>query len=401
MNLPAPATDETCGNNRLFEAVSRLIRTWATRRPLVLLLDDMQWADPATLDLLHYLARSLAEQPMPILLLFNLSTGPGDCTEAQMSWLLALKRTRLPLTELRLAPFTQEETRQFVQELKWARQPIEMDCTGSSGASLLAEKVPEGQQALSSFSHWLFRHTSGQPLYLRETLNELMARDILFLALQESGAWGLVLRPERLVRVPEGELIPQALRELMRSRITQLSPSAWMLLATASALEAGLSFERLCQVAGLDELEGLDVLEELLRGGWLSEATVLAGASLFDNYAFPCQIIREVVYQEAGATRRRIVQRRLAALIRAGIAGEQEEEVRVPHASTTEEYARSEKSTDTGLPVMARTLSHRSAGQWKTRKEENDAIHTTHTTPRRLPGAKNSGWRAGYTVPGR
>src|SRR5438132_8915140 len=55
-DLPVPSTDEALGHNRLFEATSRLLQIWATRRPLVVLLDDMQWADTATLDLLLYLA---------------------------------------------------------------------------------------------------------------------------------------------------------------------------------------------------------------------------------------------------------------------------------------------------------------------------------------------------------
>ena len=74
-DLPIPATDEALGHNRLFEAMARLVQLWAAHRPLVLLLDDMQWADTATLDLLLYLARSLAEQPAPVLLLLNLRTG--------------------------------------------------------------------------------------------------------------------------------------------------------------------------------------------------------------------------------------------------------------------------------------------------------------------------------------
>jgi predicted ATPase len=329
-DLPVPATDEAFGHNRLFEASARLIRRWAARRPLVLLLDDMQWADTATLDLLLYLTRSLAEQPAPILLLFNLSTGPGGGTDAQSSWLLALKRTCLPLTELLLTPFTKEEASRFVQELAWAEQPAEMDGTGSTGAFPSRGEAPESQQAVLSFSDWLYRHTSGQPLYLLETLNELLARGILFPALQESGVWGLVLRSQMLAHAPEGELIPPALRELIRSQLARLSPSAWTLLVMASMLEAGLSFERLCQVAGLEELEGLRALEELLHGGWLSEATALAGSPVCDGYAFSRELIREVVYQEAGATRRRVVQRHLAALIRAGIADDQGEEARAP-----------------------------------------------------------------------
>ena len=58
-NLPVPTEDEALEQSRLFEATARLLRTWAARRPLVLLLDDMQWADTATRDLVLYLAHCL------------------------------------------------------------------------------------------------------------------------------------------------------------------------------------------------------------------------------------------------------------------------------------------------------------------------------------------------------
>jgi hypothetical protein len=88
--------------------------------------------------------------------------------------------------------------------------------------------------------------------------------------------------------------------ELVRAQLAQLSPSAWTLMVTASVLEAGLTFERLCQVSGLDELEGLRALEELLRGRWLNEETMPEKTQVFGGYAFPRGLIREVVYQEAG-----------------------------------------------------------------------------------------------------
>ena len=396
-DLPVPAIDETFGNNRLFEATARLIRKWAAQRPLVLLLEDMQWADTATLDLLLYLARSLAEQPAPVLLLFNLNTDPGGCAAAQAGWQMSLKRMCLPLTGLRLIPFTQEETRRFVQELAWAEQPVEMDCTGSTWASADIEEAPGGRPALLSFSDWLYRQTSGQPLYVRETFNELIARGILYASLRESGAWGLVLRAEMLTRTPEGELIPPALRELIRARLGRLSPSAWTLLVTASVLSAGLSFERLCQVAGLEELEGVRALEELLSGGWLSEATALAESPVCDGYGFPRELIRQVVYQEAGITRRRVVQRRLTALIRAGIADEQDEETLAPRATAGEEHTRTGKRTGPGL---AGTLSSRPGSLWKTRKEERDALRTTYTATKHVPGATSPGWHPGQASPG-
>src|SRR2546429_4901104 len=121
-DLPVPSTDEALGHSRLFEAVARLLQGWAARRPLVLFLDDMQWADTATLDLLLYLAQSLAAQPAPILLLLNLRTGADPFSDPQPTWLLALKRTRIALTTLVLTPLTKEETQHFVQAFVWAEQ---------------------------------------------------------------------------------------------------------------------------------------------------------------------------------------------------------------------------------------------------------------------------------------
>jgi DNA-binding SARP family transcriptional activator len=318
-DLPAPATDEAFGHNRLFEATTRLVQKWAARRPLVLSLDNMQWADPAMLDLLLYLAHRLTEQPVPLLLLLNLSTEAAPRAGAQSAWLMALKRACLPLTELQLTSFTQEETRRFVQELSWAEQPLAVEHTCSTGGCPGDGQASERREALLSFSDWLYRQTSGQPLYLVEILKWLVARDIIFPSLQDRGSWGLVLRPEMLTQTPASELIPQTLREQLRSYLSRLSPSPWTLLVAAATLEEGLSFERLCQVAGLDELEGLRSLEELLHGGWLTEGTACEEPQALQGFVFTRQVIREVVYQEAGVTRRSLMQRRLATIIREGI----------------------------------------------------------------------------------
>src|SRR2546429_443482 len=161
--LPVSSTDEALGHTRLFEATARLLHLWAGRRPLVLLLDDMQWADIATLDLVLYLARSLSDQGAPVLLLINLQTGAESFTAAQSTWLMALKRTRIALTALLLAAFTQEETQRFVQELAWAEQPVEMGNNGSAGGCLQKSEASTFRAVLAPFANWLHFQTQGQP----------------------------------------------------------------------------------------------------------------------------------------------------------------------------------------------------------------------------------------------
>src|SRR6266567_3126110 len=309
-DLPVPATDEALGHNRLFEAIARLVQLWATRRPLVLLLDDMQWADTATLDLLLYLARSLAEHSAPVLLLLTLRTGADPSPSVQSTWMIALRRTRIPLTALALAAFTREETRQFIQALAWAEQPLEMGNNSSTGGCPEKREASTFREVLVPFANWLYFQTQGQPLYLVETLKGLLAREIIVPAPQGKGSWGLVLRTGLLAQVPVGELIPSSVRELICSQLGRLTPSARaLLMAMAAPGGQGLTFERLIEVAQLDEREGLRALEELLRGGLLVEEAQ-------DGYALPREMMREVVYQEAGVTCRRLMQRRVLAVRR-------------------------------------------------------------------------------------
>ncbi len=282
-DLPVPSTDEALGHSRLFEAVARLLQGWAARRPLVLFLDDMQWADTATLDLLLYLAQSLAAQPAPILLLLNLRTGADPFSDPQPTWLLALKRTRIALTTLVLTPLTKEETQRFVQALAWSEHHPEAGNTSSTDGCPDSGGPSTFREVLAAFADWLYVQTRGHPFYLTETLRGLLEREIIVPSFQQNGTWGLVLRSGVLEQTPAGELIPASVRELIRSQLGQLTPPAWSLLVAEAVLGEGLTFEQLSRVAQLEEETGLQALEELLRAGLLCEGNLAEEAQALDG----------------------------------------------------------------------------------------------------------------------
>lgn len=120
-----------------------------------------------------------------------------------------------------------------------------------------------------------------------------------------------MLKLKLLAQTPTNALISASVREVICSQLGQLTPSARALLVAGAVMGEGLTFERLCQVAHLDEETGLRALEELLRRGWLYEGDRLEEASTFDEYIFPGEMIRAVVCQEAGTTRQRLMQRRI------------------------------------------------------------------------------------------
>jgi hypothetical protein len=74
LHLPPPQSlgDAELDRTRLFEAVSRLVERVAAERPVALLVDDLHWADAASLELLHYLARGLKTRRVLLLGVYRL-----------------------------------------------------------------------------------------------------------------------------------------------------------------------------------------------------------------------------------------------------------------------------------------------------------------------------------------
>lgn len=300
-DLPTPQGDKSVARNRLFEAVARLLQALAKRAPLVVFIDDVQWADTASLDVLHYLARSWSESATPALLLLALPLGTRGVRPALDEWRASIERT-VPLTRLQLDRLTSEDILCLLQIL------------GGAGGK------DRGRAAdLERFGQWLFAETEGQPFYLMETLKVLLERGALASRPSEEGGWRLDVTTAMEHETVRRGFFPPSVREVIVARLDRLPPHAFALLLAGAVLGQETTFERLCQVADLKEEEGLPALDEVLHSGLLYESEREGGPMTAGRYLFAHQKIRAVVYAEAGEARRRIFHRRaLEALQAAG-----------------------------------------------------------------------------------
>src|SRR5947209_3131580 len=301
-DLLATQGDKSVARNRLFEALARLGQALAARTPLVLFIDDVQWADAASLDVLHYLARRFAESETPALLLLTLRMGERAMPPGLAEWRTDMERA-VPLTHLQLGPLTAEDILRLLQAFE-----------GKGG------KDGGWSADLERFGQWLFAETEGQPFYLMETLKVLLERGALASRPNEDGGWTIdftaAMEHEMVVR----GFFPPSVREVICARLDRLPPNAFALLAAGSVLGQGITFEYLCQVADLAEHDGLSALDEVLHSHLLQESEREGGRVTDGRYVLAHAKIRAVVYAEAGEARRSIFHRRALEALQAAAA---------------------------------------------------------------------------------
>ncbi len=307
-DLTRVVVDASVARNHLFEAVTRLLAALAARAPLLLFLDDVHWADIATLDLLHYLARRFTERATPIMLLLCLRTEARQTNSDLTEWRANLGRI-VPLTRLQPGPLSAQDTVRLLQNL--ALQNQEGEANRSMASSLL--KVPV--DFLERVGQRLFVETGGQPFYLIETLKLLLAHGLLTPSSSEEGTRTGDVAAALFKEAGIARLFPPSVRELISIQLDRLSPTAFAFLVAGAVLEQDATFERLCLVADLSEHEGLVALDEVLRSLLVQEPKGSSGPSGNEVYAFAHPMISEVVYVEAGETRSRIFHRRALHLL--------------------------------------------------------------------------------------
>jgi len=260
---PTPPLEEEQAH--LFEGVARFLADLSSDGALVLILDDLHWATESTLQMIHYLARRLADQP--VLIVGTLRPEAVERQSALVSFERQLGREGL-VQSWNLAGLSP--------------QAIE---------ALLAEMSGSGQ-AVAPLARRLYTETEGNPFFLIESLKALFDSGLVSL---EGGAW-----TGDFARVSEAELpLPVGVSEAVQARVRRLDEEARQALQVAAALGREFDFELLNAAWQQGEEATLEALDVLLRRRFIDEGS----GGLGRDYAFHHHKIQEVVY--AGLPRRR------------------------------------------------------------------------------------------------
>ena len=257
---------------RMLREIREALETITTDKPLLLVLEDLHWADRSTVDLISTLARLRSRGKLMLIGTYR----PVDVTLAQHP-LKTVKQDLLVhqlCREIALEPLTEAEVAEY----------LAMEAAGGA--------VPEGLAAL------IYRHSEGNPLFMVAALDHMRERGLVAV---ENGTWQIRVPLERI------ELqAPESLRQLIELQIEGLSEEEQRALEVASI--TGVSFthaDTLGAPGGQEKFENLcDKLSRREHMVRLTGSHQFPDGTISQCYEFAHALYREVFYRRQAPGRR-------------------------------------------------------------------------------------------------
>jgi DNA-binding CsgD family transcriptional regulator len=258
--------------NRLLWNLPGFIDRLRRGRPVLFTLEDVEWADPSSMELLHFLMRRASDLPLVLVGTLDPDRPGSDASQ------LAAARSLVDRSDaviLEPAPLDAVE--------------VEEAIVGGFGVT------PEVVRPLARLLHeW----TAGNPLLLTASIEHLVAEGQICRVGEQWAGWGLTdLEP------------PGSVKGMILARLAHLSPAGRDVADLVAVLGARARFGVLRYTSELDEDTLLGALREL-RNARLLDEEMGEGGEVLHRFRHP--LVREVVHDEIGRSRARILHARAA-----------------------------------------------------------------------------------------
>jgi predicted ATPase/class 3 adenylate cyclase len=268
--LPAPPELEPeRARFRLFDSVTSFLKNASRKQPLLIVLDDLHWADKPSLLLLRFIAGEVRESRILILGTYRSEEIQREHPLADV--LSSLRRER-NCERIVLRGLREDDTRAMISDIG-------------------------GQNVPLAFARAIFLETEGNPFFIEEILRYLTEEGILH---WEGGHWTSDLAPDQMG-------IPEGVREVIGRRLSRLGEQCNVTLTLASVIGREFSLNALEQLSGRSQNELLEILDEASKAQVIDEVPSRLG-----HFTFSHALIRETLYDEVSAHRRVALHRQVA-----------------------------------------------------------------------------------------
>ncbi|TMC47329.1 MAG: hypothetical protein E6J23_00130, partial [Chloroflexi bacterium] len=260
--LPVASSDAaTAGGDRyrLYSVFTALLADLARERPIVIVIEDLHWADEASLELFPHLARKLRD--VPLLLIGTYRSDELHRRHPLRPVLTDLSRNRLT-DDIAVRRLSEDSVADFLREAMKLDRPPTVE-----------------------FREAIFETCEGNPLFMEEVLRALVERGDIEL---REGSWRRTKEVAQIV-------IPETLRDAVLARFETLSVDAQNVLLHGAVIGQQFDFDLLLRVTTRAEAILVGAIRAAIDAQLLLEITDAAGAAL---YAFRHALTRESVLLE-------------------------------------------------------------------------------------------------------
>lgn len=270
--VPASSPPPEFERFQLFDAVTQILTGLSRKFPLVLFIDDLQWADEGSAQLLAYVRRNTLDERILLIGSYRPEEVPAESPLA--ATLFDLNRVGR-VDQIALGPLDPEEVRQLVKGV------------------LLCERVHPNLASILS------ERGNGNPFFIQE----------LIFSLQQEGR--IAVEGGEAVLRGSGVRLPGSMVHLIRRRLARLSSPAREMLMKGSVLGRQLRPEVMAGMLGKEWDAILDMVDEALASRLLREDP----AKPHDSLLFADEWVQECIYDMISETRRRSYHRRAAEIL--------------------------------------------------------------------------------------
>jgi ABC-type oligopeptide transport system substrate-binding subunit/tetratricopeptide (TPR) repeat protein len=295
-----PKLDDTnLEQSHIFEQYTNFLVALAAKQPLMLVLDDLQWADTASLSLLFHLGRRIGKSRMLIAGLYR----PDEVA-------LGRGKERHPLEKVLT------ESKRYFGDV-WIDLEQAEDIEARQFVDALLDTEPN--RFSISFRQALFQHTGGHPLFTIELLRDMRERGDLLR--DEKGRW--LNRPAL-----DWKMLPARVEGVTEERIGRLDETLREMLSVASVEGEEFTAQVVARVLEMKERQVLQKLSQELekRHHLVRELRgVKVGFQVLSRYRFAHAVFQQYLYNELGTGERRLLHGEIAHVLEGLYQGRTEE----------------------------------------------------------------------------
>lgn len=250
---PPPMVDPAEARFQLFEAATRVLARFAARRPLVIVLDDLHWADVASLQLAQFVA---GRAPSARILLVATYRHVDPLPSPALTETLGALSRHPGLVRIALTGLTPPEVATFLAQTSGPSTPPE-----------LADAV--------------WARTDGNPFFIRELARLLTAEG-------------------RLAQATAGPIpVPPGVLDVIRRRLARLPEATNDLLTLAAVFGRTFDLAVVAMAEGVEPEVAVDLVDPAVASG-----VVLEDPATFGRYRFSHALVQDAIYGELPALRR-------------------------------------------------------------------------------------------------